>query len=130
MAWTTYLKNKMLDHLFTDPAYTPPATLYWGISTTTPAVDGSGVTEPSGANYSRKAVTAADMSAAAAGVKENSAALNFAVPSATWNVGTHLCLFDASTGGNLLLFVDVPDKTIDNGDLVQIPAGGVDHAIA
>lgn len=129
MSWTNYLANKMLDHIFTDSAYAPPATLYWGLSTTTPAADGTNITEPGSNNYSRVAVAAADMSAASGRSKTNSAELSFATPSGSWNTCTHAVLFDASTSGNALIIVDIADRTISSGDSPKILASGITHSV-
>ena len=131
MSWTDYLANKMLDHLFTDAAYTPPATLYWGLSTTTPTAAGTNITEPGSNNYSRVAVAAADMGAAAARSKTNSTELSFPTPSGSWNTVTHAVLFDGSTVGanNALIIVDIADRTISSGDSPKILVSGITHSI-
>ena len=110
MSFSNYLELKLLDHVFggvTTP-YTPPATLYVGLSSTTPAEDGTGITEPSGGGYARVAVTnnATNWPAATVpGTKSNGTVITFAPASATWLAGVNLTrglVFDAVTGGNLL----------------------------
>lgn len=127
MSWTTYLKNAVLDHIYNDPAYTAPS-VYLAISSTAPAADGSNVTEPSGANYSRVQATTGAMSAAASGSKTNGSEITFPVPSGAWTA-THLCGYDASSGGNLLWYIDVTDRSIVSGDTVKVPVGGLVHSL-
>jgi len=128
MTWTTYLKNKMLDHLYNDAAFTAPS-VYLALSTSTPAVDGSGVTEPVGNNYSRTQITTGAMGAAAAGSKTNTSDITMPTPSGSWGTITHLCGFDASSGGNLLWFIDCTDKSVTSGDIPKILAGALIHSL-
>ncbi len=124
MAFTTYLKNKLLDHLFTDSAFSPPATLYVALSTTEPAVDGTGVTEPTTGAYARATVDASDMDAAAAGEKDNGGSIVFPTATATWGTVTHFGLYDADTSGNLLLFGALSTaREVASGDTPQFKAG-------
>ena len=127
MTWTTYLKNAVLNHIYNDPALTAPS-VYLAISSTAPAADGSNVTEPSGNNYARVQALAASMSAAAAASKTNSAEVTWPIPSGAWTL-THLCGYDASSGGNLLWYIDVTDRAIVSGDTVKVPVGGLVHSL-
>lgn len=54
MALTSYGDQKALASIFGSGT---PATLYFGLSTSTIAIDGTGITEPSGGAYQRVAVT-------------------------------------------------------------------------
>lgn len=82
-----------------------PATWYLGTSTTTPADDGTGFTEPVGNNYARVAVTNNSTNFPAASTadnvttKINGAKVTFPVPSGPWNPQTYWGWFTASTGG-------------------------------
>lgn len=130
MSFTQYLAAALLNHIFTDPAYTPPATLYLGLSTTTPTEAGANFTEPVGNNYARVATTATDWGAATnadPSVKSNSAVLTFPSPSGSWGTLTHYGLFDASTAGNLMSWqaLDTP-RTIGSGETPSFPVGDLD----
>ena len=59
------IERAILDHVFSDPAYTPPATWFLCLSTTTPADDGTNFTEPVIGGYQRIATGASDWSPAA-----------------------------------------------------------------
>ena len=74
-SYADYLENKILDHVFGAVTYTPPATLYFGLSTTTIADAGTGITEPVGNGYARKGVTnnTTNFPSASGGAKTNGA---------------------------------------------------------
>ena len=76
MSFFDYLENKVLDHVVGKTAYTSP-TVYIGLSSTTPAEDGTSVTEPSAGAYARVSTAAGDCAAAAAGANSNANAENF-----------------------------------------------------
>lgn len=126
------VERALLDHFFTDPAYVPPATMYIGLSSTTPAEGGTNITEPSGGGYARVATTAADWAAAtgtAPATKATNVAKAFATASADWVAGanlTHFVLFDASTAGNATAFgaLTTP-KPVLNGDTPNFPSGSL-----
>jgi hypothetical protein len=130
-AWTTYLRNKVLDHIYGATAYTAPATHYLGLSTTTPAADGTGVTEPSGNNYSRVAITnnTTKFPNASAGAKANGEEIVFPTPSGSWGTCTYWVLYDASSGGNLLNYGAInggTGKAIGSGDAAKVAVGDLD----
>lgn len=129
---TDTFEQKVLDHIFTDPTWTPPTTLYLGLSSTTPTDAGANVTEPSGGAYARVATTAADWSAASGttpAVKTNTATLTFPTATADWVAGanlTYFCLFDASTAGNLVAFgLLATAKPVLNGDTASFAASAI-----
>jgi hypothetical protein len=132
MSFTNFLASELLDHLFTDGAYSPPATLHIGLSSTTPAENGTNVTEPSGGSYARVATTAADWAAATSAdpsVKTTTAAKTFPQATADWVSGadlTHFVLYDAASGGNLLAFgaLTTP-KPVLNGDTASFASGAL-----
>lgn len=124
-----YLENELLDHVWGDAAYTAPATLYLALSTADPTDDGSGIAEPSGGSYARLGVAnnLTNWPAAAAGAKANGVEFNFVTATASWGVITHMAIFDAVTGGNMLAHGALTtSKTIDNGDTVRFPIGDID----
>ena len=130
MSFTNFLAAELLDHLFTDGAYSPAATLYVGLSSTTPAEDGTNVTEPSAGSYARVAVTATEMDAATVAdpsVKDNGSVLTFPTATADWLVAadlTHFVLYDLITAGNLLAFGALTVvKPVTNGDTASFAAG-------
>lgn len=124
-SWTDYAANLILDYFFTIEA-----TLYIGLSTTTPNPDGTNFTEPVGGSYARLAITAADYAAAAARAKANDVDLVFATPTGAWGTITHYGIFDHPTAGNLLTYTNCPDRIVSSGDSPKILTGDDVHDIA
>ena len=128
MSFTNYLAAEILDHLFTDGAYAPPATLYLGLSTTTPTEGGGNFTEPTD-GYSRVATTAADWAAATVAnpaVKTTVAEKSFPTAAGSWGEITHCGLWYASTGGNLLSAAQLETpRTVGAGDILRFGVGGI-----
>lgn len=130
--FTDSIERAILDHVLTDPAWTPPATLYIGLSSTTPTEAGSNFTEPSGGSYARVSTTASDWSAAsgtAPAVKTTTATKIFPAATADWAAGanlTHFGLFDASAAGNLIAWgaLTTP-KPVLNADVASFGPGGM-----
>lgn len=126
-AMSDYLENKVLDHILGTTAYTMPTTVYVGLSTATFADDNSG-TELSGSGYARQSIT---FNAAASGATDNDAAVEFPAATGSWGDVSHFGLFDASTGGNLLIHgAFTTSKTIATGDILKISAGDLDVTAA
>lgn len=103
---TTYFLNLTAGNIFgtkTTPAI--PTKYYIGLSTTTPTLTGTNVTEPSaGAGYARVELT--NLSAPSGGVVTNNQAINFNESTANWGTITHFVIYDSDTvgGGNLLMY--------------------------
>lgn len=126
MSKSNYLEKKILDHVFGKTAFTAPANIFAGLSTADPGDDGSTLAEPSGNNYSRVSTAPADWNAATlgAGTLTNLNAVTFPVASGSWGTVTHLALFDASSGGNLLYKGALtPSQAIGNANQLVIAAG-------
>lgn len=126
------VERALLDHFLTDGAYTPPATMYIGLSSTTPTEAGGNITEPSTGSYARVSTAAADWSAAsgtAPVTKTTTATKTFPTASADWVAGanlTHFVLFDASSAGNALAFGALGTaKPVLNGDTPSFAAGAL-----
>lgn len=106
---TTYFLNQIMGNVFgskTNPAL--PQKYYLGLSTTTPGIDGTGVTEPStpGDGYARVLIDC--FSEPVNGVIHNETAITFPESLYPWSTAeapiTHYVIFDAPEGGNLLVF--------------------------
>lgn len=131
MPFSTYLKNKLIDHLTSTAAFTQP-TLYVALSTANPGATGSGMAEPSGGGYSRKATGAFD--SAASGASANTAEIAFDASTGAWAEGdplTHFAVFDAATDGNLLFYGALDSsRTVDaEGITLRFAAGELDIEI-
>lgn len=121
---TTYLANKILDHIFLNTTYAQP-TIYVGVSTSDPGDTGSQVGEPSGNNYAREAVP--DWDVASGGASENTNVITFNTASGSWGTIAYVFLIDALTGGNMLMQNNVgSSQAITTNDIVEFVAGAID----
>lgn len=126
-AMSDYLENEILDHILGTGSYTMPATVYVGLSTGSFNDDNSG-TELSGSGYARQAIA---FGAASSGTASNSGAVDFPAATGSWGTVSHFGLFDASTGGNLLIHGALTaSKVVDTGDILRIAAGDMDITAA
>jgi hypothetical protein len=126
-AMSDYLENEILDHILATGAYTMPSAIYIGLSTGSFGDDASG-TELNGNGYTRKVIA---FDAAIAGTADNSGAVEFSAATASWGTVSHFGLFDASSGGNLLIHgAFTAAKLIDTGDILKIAAGDLDITAA
>ena len=102
-AMTDTHEADLLNHQFRSTSYTPPATWYVALHTssgsdTTPGTEVS----TSGTGYGRASITRGDAYWAApntSGQTSNAVAITFGTPSASWGTITHFSLWDAPTGG-------------------------------
>jgi hypothetical protein len=125
-------ERAILNHVFTDPAWTPAATLYLGLSSTTPTDAGTNFTEPASGSYARVSTTATDWAAAsgtAPATKANSAVKIFPTATGDWLSGVNLTyfgLFEALSGGTPIVFgLLVTPKAVLSGDTAQFGAGAL-----
>ena len=126
-AMSDYLENEILDHILGTGAYTMPAGVYVGLSTGSFNDDNSG-TELTGNGYARVAIT---FGAAASAVASNNAAVEFPAASGSWGTVSHFGLFDAASGGNLLIHGALTaSKIIATGDILKIATGDMDITAA
>lgn len=124
MSFSDFLENAVLDHIFTDPAYSPPATLYVALSTADPLDTGAGIAEPVGNAYQRVGVTAATFSAASGGVKTNTATISFPQATGSWGTITHFAIFDDQSTGNFLAHGNLTTaKPVNTDDTASFAAG-------
>ena len=84
-----------------------PATWFWALSTTVPANDGTGFTEPVGGSYARLSRTNNSTNFPAATTvggltnKTNGVAFTFANPTGLWGLIMYWGCFTASSGGTV-----------------------------
>jgi hypothetical protein len=122
MSFSNYLETKVLDHVFSNTAYTSPSAVYVALFTTDPAEDGSG-TEVSGGGYARQAGSFS----VTGNTATTTAAIEYPTATADYGVVTHVGIYDASTAGNLLAYAALTaSKNISSGDVFRIPTGDLD----
>lgn len=126
---STYFLNCIMGNVFhskTNPAL--PESMYIGLSSTTPEVDGSGVTEPSGGSYERVAFTA--LSEPENGTITNAQDIEFPESTSDWGTMTHYVLYDAKTGGNLLVYGNLEKtRVIQSDSQARFLAGKISIAL-
>ncbi len=129
MSISTYAANKTLDKLFGNTTLSQPTTLYFGLSTTTPSADGTGVTEPSGSGYLRIGVTNSDKTnwtVAASASLSNVTAITFPESTGSWGTVVSVVIYDALTSGNLWFYDTLtPSRAVATSTTVYFAAAGV-----
>jgi hypothetical protein len=125
-AKTSYLETAVLNHVLRNTPFTSPSAVYVALFTSPTGEDGSG-TEVSGGGYARQAVTFGAPVAGTAGRKvANTSDITFGPATAPWGTVTHVALFDAPTGGNMLYHGALEEpKTIGTNDRLIFPAGSL-----
>lgn len=120
MSLSTYSANKMLDHVFRNTAWTMPTNTYVSFHTADPGL--TGANEVSAGWYGRQ--TASWAAATTSGVSTNTD-LTWTVVSGGSVTVTHIGLWDASSAGNFLWYVDVTDVAYANGEEPRIASGNI-----
>lgn len=128
---TTYFKNMVMDNLFHTTAVTLPAKYYLAWSPTAVTDNGAGFTENAASTgYARVEMTG--LNAAVDGVISNSTRLEFNESTAYQGISLVNGVYDAPTGGNLLLYDDIPvekRKTIDEGTTYYVKPNEVNFTL-
>jgi hypothetical protein len=123
-----YLEVELRKHLFRTGSFTKPTVLGVALFTVTPSDSGGG-TEVTGGSYARVDVPPLDANWSGAsstnGLTDNVSAITFPTPTANWGTVVAFGIFDATSGGNLLVWGPItPNKTINNGDPAPAFAAG------
>lgn len=126
---SNYLEDAIINHILRGTPYTAPANVYVALFTAAPSDTGGG-TECTGGSYARAAVATGigtwNATGGTDGTTENTEAISFATPTASWGTVTSFGVFDAVTGGNLLFYATLTvAKTINSGDTVSFAAGAL-----
>lgn len=128
--FTNYLEDELLDHLLGGGDYSAPGTVYLALFTAAPT-DAGGGTEATGGGYVRLAITNNPSNFPNASDGEKTNGVDFTMFTASGAVSaaanmTHVGLYDASSGGNLLMWaaVDTP-AAIASGDTPTFATGAL-----
>jgi|TARA_R110000764_G_scaffold102598_1_gene188144 hypothetical protein len=126
MAFSNYLSNEILDHVFSGNAFTAPSNYYVALYTVAPTASGGG-TEVTGGGYVRRAATFTT----SATQSTNQSAVEFPTATAAYGNVVAAAVLDATSGGNLLAFANLTAaKNIAIGDVLRIPANDLDINLA
>jgi len=132
-AMSDYLENEILDLIlgtgdFSLPSARQTGGVYLGLSLASMGDNKSG-TELSGNGYTRVVVA---FDAASGGTTDNTAVVDFpACTGSNWGAVAYWSLWDAATGGNMLLHgAFTSAKTIEVNDVLRVAAGDLDITAA
>ena len=123
---TTYFLNQVMGNLFkTKETPALPTEYYIGLSSTQPAVGGTGVTEPlSNSGYHR--VKIENLSEPDDGVITNEQAISFDESTSNWGTMTHFVIYDQLEGGNLLMYDNLSTaRNVEAATIVTIKANSL-----
>ena len=95
------------------------------VGTTAPKIDGTGCIEPSSsAGYSR--IKLEKLSEPENGVISNRESISFGESSDSWGTITHFVIYDAQTGGNLLMYDALTSpRSVEEATVVTIKNGSL-----
>lgn len=136
MSFSNYTARALLNALFGKTssfgALASRPTIYAALSTTAPTEAGGNVTEPSGNGYARVATATTDWNAATdadPSVINNAQVVQFPAVTGTaqtWGTCTHVVLYDASSGGNVIgSGALTTTKSPSSGDVPRFSAGEI-----
>lgn len=123
-----YLEGKIIDHIFRTSSFTKPTVLAVALFSAAPSDSGGGTeVSTSSTGYARQSLNPLDANWAAPssgnGVTSNVSAINFGTATGNWGTITHWAIYDATSGGNLIVWDALSaSKTINSGDSFQIGA--------
>ena len=128
-ALSDYAEKLILDWMMTAGSATRPTSWYVALFTAAPSDSGGG-TEVTGSGYARQSVTF-DAGSSPGGTTQNSGAVSFTASGGNFGTVTHIGIFDAVSGGNLLWHgAMTASKTINDGETLEFSAGNIDLTIA
>ena len=124
MSFSNTFETHVLNYVFTSTSVTRPTAWYLALFTSNPAEDASGTeVSTSGTAYARQSATFT----VSGNTASNSAAIEFPTATASYGTVTHVGVFDASTGGNLIAYSALStSKAVGTGDVFRVPSGDFD----
>ena len=122
MSFSNTFETTVLTWAFSTSSATRPTAWHLALYTSAPDDTGGG-TEVSGSAYARQSVAFTILGNTAS----NTSALEFPTATGSYGTVTHVGVFDASSGGNLIAYAALTtSKAIDTGDVLRVPAGDLD----
>lgn len=122
-----YLENKLIRLVLHAEAYAGPVSgiVYVALSTANPLDDASGLAEPLTASGYARLPVQSGFTFAPNGVGSNTSGLEFAAATGDWGTISHFALFDAVSGGNMLVYSGLAAAVgpITSGIIARFPAG-------
>ena len=122
MSFSNEFETRVLNYVFTTSSVTRPTAWHVALYTAAPNDSGGG-TEVSGGAYARQSVAFT----VSGNTATNSGAVEYPTATASYGTVSHVGVFDAATGGNLIAYAALSaSKAIDTGDVFRVPAGDLD----
>lgn len=129
---SNYLEEKFLNATFRGEAFPTPANLYIGLHTADPTEAG-GVAEISAGWYARQDLAQGGLVSSAftppsagSSTITNAKPVLFPPVTAATVTATHMAVYDAPSGGNMLFSTPlVSPKTLEVGDVFSLAVGGL-----
>jgi hypothetical protein len=122
MSFSNTFETTVLTWAFSTSSATRPTAWHLALYTAAPDDTGGG-TEVSGSGYARQSVTFT----ISGNTASNTSALEFPTATGSYGTVTHVGVFDAASGGNLIAYAAlITSKAIDTGDVLRVPAGDLD----
>lgn len=124
MSFSNTYETHVLNYVFTATSVTRPTAWYLALFTSNPAEDASGTeVSASGTAYARQSATFT----VSGNTASNSGAIEFPTATASYGTVTHVGVYTASAGGDLIAYAALStSKAIDTGDVFRVPAGDLD----
>jgi len=128
-ALSDYAEKLLLDWAMTTGSATRPTAWFVALYTAAPSDSGGG-TQVSTGGYARQSVTFGAASSPG-GTTSNTNTVSFTATGANYGTVTHIGIFDALTGGNLLWHgAMTASKTVNDGDTLEFSIGNIDLTLA
>jgi hypothetical protein len=129
-ALSDYSEKLLLDYLMTAETVTRPTQWYIGLSSTASSDTGTTITEPVGNGYARESVAFA-AATSPAGTTENQNPVSFTAAGGNWGTLTHIGIYTAATGGNLLWHGPLQvERIVNDGDTLTFAIGNISISLA
>ena len=124
MSFSNTTETLVLTWLLTGNAATRPTSLYLALYTAAPGEAGGGTEVTTvGTAYARQSAAFT----VSGNTASNTAAIEFPTATATYGTVSHVGVFDAVTGGNLIAYAALTtSKAIDTGDVLRLPISDLD----
>lgn len=124
MSFSNTFETHVLNYVFTATSVTRPTAWYLALFTSNPAEDASGTeVSASGTAYARQSASFT----VSGNTASNSAAIEFPTATASYGTVSHVGVFTASSGGDLIAYAALSSsKAIDTGDVFRVPSGDLD----
>lgn len=128
---TTLFLNNVIGNIFGCTSVDSlPSTYYIGLSTTTPNIDGTGISEPpTSAGYSRMAL--GSVTSPVNGVVTNGSSIAWSNSTDSWGTITHFVIFDSETDGSPLVFGELSSpRVIEESTSIVIKSGALSLSLS